>query len=61
MKKIVNVILDIIAIGLFIAAIIPVGWIVIVASIFLGVEWYEWLLLGIGIAFVTWRFIRFDA
>ena len=59
--KALNIVLDVIA-GLFlIAAIIPVGYIVIVASIFLGVEWYEWLALGLVGLFVAWRLWRFDA
>ena len=61
MKKTINVILDIIAVCFAIAAIIQIGWIAIVASIFLGVEWYEWLGLAVVIAFVAWRFIRFSA
>lgn len=59
--KALNIILDIVA-GLFLlAAIIPVGYVIIVASIFLGVEWYEWLGLSIVIAFVAWRLWRFSA
>jgi len=58
-KTAANVILDIIAALLVLAALIPILYICIVASIFLGVEWYEWLLLGLVAAFVAWRVGRY--
>lgn len=57
--KALNIILDIVAIALLAAMIIPVGYVVIVASIFLGVEWYEFVGIGLVVAFVLWRLIRF--
>ena len=60
MKKAVNVLLDVVAALLFLASLLPVLWIGITASIFLGVEWYEWVGLGLVIAFVMWRYTRWD-
>lgn len=54
-----NVVLDVIAGILVIAALIPILWICIVASIFLGVEWYEWIGMGFVAAFVFWRVNRY--
>ena len=59
--KALNTILDIVAALLALSFAIPIGYVVIVASIFLGVEWYQWLALFLAVAFIFWRYVKFDA
>lgn len=60
MKRAINIALDVLALLMVALGLIPVGYIVLVAAVFLGVEWYEWLIVGVAALFILWRYERFN-